>query len=91
MEGLQPLEDSVIPPAQAWQTQTSNNSDGTNQPPTNVTKLARCVKHVDTRKAGSPIRQIVYYQSGIGSTSDSTIDKTFDGATGQGMRSIPGT
>ena len=26
MEGLQPLEDSVIPPAQAWQTQPSNAS-----------------------------------------------------------------
>jgi uncharacterized protein (DUF2235 family) len=69
---------------------TWNNSDGTNQPPTNVTKLARCIKHVDARKAGSTIRQIVYYQSGIGSTSDTTIDKTFDGATGQGMRNIPG-
>lgn len=64
---------------------TWNNSDGTNQPPTNVTKLARCIKHVDNRKADNSIRQIVYYQSGIGSTSDTAIDRTFDGATGQGI------
>jgi len=63
---------------------TWENSDSTNLPPTNVTKLSRCISHEGTTDDGKKIQQIVYYQTGIGSQSDTEIDHLVDGATGKG-------
>ncbi len=48
--------------------------------PTNVTKLARAIKPVDTGK----ISQVVYYDQGVG-TEGGTVDKLLGGATGLGI------
>ncbi|TBU45101.1 hypothetical protein BD309DRAFT_860932 [Dichomitus squalens] len=48
----------------------------------NVTRIARAIKHIDDRH-GSPIHQVVFYQSGIG--TENLYDKVVDGVTGANL------
>ena len=52
------------------------------QTPSNVTRICRAVKQLDT-SGGSVVQQITYYQSGIG--SQDTEDRLVGGATGFGL------
>jgi uncharacterized protein (DUF2235 family) len=62
------------------------DSDGELQVPSNVTRICRCIKQEGKQKlTGKTIPQIIYYQSGIGSTSDSIYSKFIGGATGKGI------
>jgi uncharacterized protein (DUF2235 family) len=62
------------------------DSDGELQVPSNVTRISRAIRHEGTNKlTGKAIPQIVYYQSGIGSTADSLYGKYISGATGKGI------
>ena len=64
---------------------TWNDSDGTNQPPTNVTKIARSIAHENQNNGtGKVIPQLVYYQSGIGTKSPNDADHLYDGMFGRG-------
>jgi len=53
------------------------------QTPSNVTRIGRCVRQIDTSNASQPIQQITYYQAGIG--SQNLEDKVLGGATGFGL------
>jgi uncharacterized protein (DUF2235 family) len=59
---------------------TWNNSDARKLPLTNVARIARCVKSSD--KNGTA--QIVYYQTGIGSSGWSKMGRAIEGMTGIG-------
>jgi uncharacterized protein (DUF2235 family) len=62
------------------------DSDGEPHVPSNVTRICRCIKHEARHKrTGKTIPQIIYYQSGIGSTADSIYSKYIGGATGKGI------
>jgi uncharacterized protein (DUF2235 family) len=62
------------------------DSDGELQVPSNVTNICRAIRHEGTNKlTGKAIPQIVYYQSGIGSTADSLYGKYIGGVTGKGI------
>ena len=62
------------------------DSDGDVQVPSNVTRICRCIKHEGIHKpTGKAIPQIIYYQSGIGSTADNLYSKYIGGATGKGI------
>jgi uncharacterized protein (DUF2235 family) len=72
---------------------TWNNADGTGQVPTNVAKLARCIDneaevlHEDGKRV--LIKQIVYYQRGIGSVGGwlfGKFENAIEGATGRGTQ-----
>ena len=71
---------------------TWNNADGTGQVPTNIAKLARCIDneaevHEDGKKV--LIKQIVYYQRGIGSVGGwlfGQFENAIEGATGRGTQ-----
>ncbi|KAF2117016.1 hypothetical protein BDV96DRAFT_644453 [Lophiotrema nucula] len=52
------------------------------QTPSNVTRIGRCVKQLDTSQT-SDIQQISYYQSGLGTQNFE--DKILGGATGYGL------
>ncbi|KIX03699.1 uncharacterized protein Z518_07252 [Rhinocladiella mackenziei CBS 650.93] len=71
---------------------TWNNSDGVGQVPTNVAKLARCIDAEAEVMQGEEkvqIKQIVYYQHGIGSVAGrifGPIENAIEGATGRGVR-----
>lgn len=52
---------------------------------TNVLRLSRAINHVDDRvPSGHPISQVVFYQSGVGS-SNNLYDQIVDGATGASL------
>ena len=69
---------------------TWNNADGAGQVPTNVAKLARCIdSEAEVVEDGhkSLIKQIVYYQHGIGAAGGwifGKIENAIEGATGRG-------
>lgn len=63
-----------------WQSAVS----GKKNVPSNVTRLCRAVNSVGTDDEGSQWQQIVWYDSGIGTTSG-TLGKQIEGAIGQGM------
>ncbi|KAK5049822.1 hypothetical protein LTR84_003940 [Exophiala bonariae] len=71
---------------------TWNNADGTGQIPTNVAKLARCIDNeaaVQQNGKDVLIKQIVYYQRGIGSVGGwlfGKLENAIEGATGRGVR-----
>ncbi|KAH9936997.1 uncharacterized protein B0H18DRAFT_866901 [Fomitopsis serialis] len=50
---------------------------------TNVLRLARAVRHVDTR-VNPPVHQVVFYQSGVGSANN-FYSELVDGATGASL------
>ncbi|KAL9107745.1 MAG: hypothetical protein Q9227_007367 [Pyrenula ochraceoflavens] len=64
------------------------NSDGETQVPSNVTRICRCIRSQATLRessnADTKIPQIIYYQSGVGSTSD-VWNHIIGGATGKGI------
>jgi uncharacterized protein (DUF2235 family) len=62
------------------------DSDGEPHVPSNVTRICRCIKHEAKHQlTGKMIPQIIYYQSGIGTTGDSIYSKYIGGATGKGI------
>ncbi|KIW41405.1 uncharacterized protein PV06_06967 [Exophiala oligosperma] len=71
---------------------TWNNSDGADQVPTNVAKLARCIHpeaEVTHNGEKIEIKQVVYYQHGIGSVAGwlfGSLENAIEGATGRGIR-----
>lgn len=72
---------------------TWNNADGTGQIPTNVAKLARCIDNeAAVQQIGEDevlIKQIVYYQRGIGSVGGwlfGKLENAIEGATGRGRQ-----
>lgn len=67
---------------------TWQDSDGDYQTPSNVTRLARAIPPVgvDTSTIPhEPIPQIIFYQNGVGTGSNSLYDKFIGGATGEGL------
>ena len=62
---------------------TWNNADAGGSY-TNVVRIARAIKAVDTGAAGGVTHQIVYYHSGVGSGGD-VIDHLVGGGTGLGL------
>ncbi|KAL2432670.1 hypothetical protein ABEF95_014355 [Exophiala dermatitidis] len=70
---------------------TWKDSDGDYQTPSNVTRIARAIAPVgvDTSTGGpdqpTPIPQVVFYQNGVGTGSNSLYDKYIGGATGEGL------
>lgn len=73
---------------------TWNNSDGADQVPTNVAKLARCIHpeaEVTHNGEKIEIKQVVYYQHGIGSVAGwlfGSLENAIEGATGRGTTTI---
>lgn len=63
-----------------WQSAVS----GKKNVPSNVTRLCRAVNSVGTCQEGNQWQQIVWYDSGIGTTS-LALGKKIEGATGEGM------
>ncbi|KIX07996.1 uncharacterized protein Z518_02650 [Rhinocladiella mackenziei CBS 650.93] len=64
------------------------DSDGDYQTPSNVTRIARAIPPLGTDQSVTPHRpipQIVFYQNGIGTGSNSLYDKYVGGATGEGL------
>lgn len=71
---------------------TWQNSDGAGQVPTNVAKLARCIDseaEIMEGDAKITIKQVVYYQRGIGSVAGPVfgqLENAIEGATGRGKK-----
>ncbi|KAJ5274110.1 hypothetical protein N7478_009235 [Penicillium angulare] len=63
-----------------WQSAVS----GEKNVPSNVTRLCRAINPVGTDKAGQEWQQVVWYDSGVGTTSLS-MGTAIEGATGQGL------
>ncbi|KAJ4356011.1 uncharacterized protein N0V89_004037 [Didymosphaeria variabile] len=63
-----------------WQSAVS----GVKGSPSNITRLAQCLKRVDVDDHGKTWQQIVWYDSGVGTTS-SKIGKMVEGAVGGGL------
>ncbi|EXJ87389.1 hypothetical protein A1O3_04348 [Capronia epimyces CBS 606.96] len=67
---------------------TWQDSDGDYQTPSNVTRLARAIPPVGTDRRTTPhhaIPQVVFYQNGVGTGSNSLYDKYIGGTTGEGL------
>ncbi|EXJ83380.1 hypothetical protein A1O1_07002 [Capronia coronata CBS 617.96] len=67
---------------------TWQDSDGDYQTPSNVTRLARAIPPVGVEKTMTgdhPISQIIFYQNGVGTGSNSLYDKFVGGTTGEGL------
>jgi len=86
---LQQRRDAKLPPIRkriiiccdgTWQSAVS----GKKNVPSNVTRLCRAVNSVGTDEDGNQWQQIVWYDSGIGTTS-LALGKTIEGAIGQGL------
>lgn len=63
-----------------WQSAT----DGKESIPSNVTRLARSLARVGVDKTGKKWQQVVWYDSGVGTTSG-PLGRTLEGAVGQGL------
>lgn len=59
---------------------TLNDSIYSKRPPTNVTRLARCI--LDRTDDG--VAQTIYYQSGVGTVAGGRVSRAIDAATGRG-------
>ncbi|KAJ5946424.1 hypothetical protein N7454_003263 [Penicillium verhagenii] len=63
-----------------WQSAVS----GENHVPSNITRLCRAINPVGSDASGEVWEQIVWYDSGVGTTS-LPLSTTYEGATGQGL------
>ncbi|KAJ5939733.1 hypothetical protein N7466_002867 [Penicillium verhagenii] len=63
-----------------WQSAVS----GENNVPSNITRLCRAINPVGSDASGEVWEQIVWYDSGVGTTS-LPLSTTYEGATGQGL------
>ncbi|RMD42233.1 hypothetical protein DV735_g2881, partial [Chaetothyriales sp. CBS 134920] len=61
------------------------DSDGSVQVPSNVTRIARSIKPTARLPNGTEIAQLIFYQNGIGTGTNSAYDKYIGGVTGAGM------
>lgn len=64
------------------------DSDGDYQTPSNVTRVARAIPPIGVDKSTTPhrpIQQVIFYQNGVGTGSNSLYDKYIGGATGEGL------
>jgi hypothetical protein len=61
------------------------DSDGEYQVPSNVTRIARAITPLGKDDAGNDIPQIIFYQNGVGTGSNSLYVKYVGGATGGGL------
>ncbi|KAJ5938685.1 hypothetical protein N7466_001819 [Penicillium verhagenii] len=64
-----------------WQSSVS----GEKNVPSNVTRLCRAINPIGTDAEGNEFQQIVWYDSGIGSTSSLLLGTIHEGATGSGF------
>ena len=62
---------------------TSNDSINTSAPPTNVSRIARCIKDEDDYDNNEKVIQLVYYRSGVG-TGTSKVTNIVDSICGRG-------
>ena len=63
-----------------------DENGGDIQTPSNVSRICRCIKQSGTDEAtGQPISQIIYYNSGVGTATDSLYSRYISGATGAGI------
>lgn len=62
---------------------TENDAISSNNPLTNVARLARCLDNKDCDEELRPITQIVHYQTGVATGTDFFTNK-YDAASGRG-------
>ncbi|KAI3321794.1 peptidoglycan binding domain-containing protein [Xylariaceae sp. AK1471] len=58
---------------------------GTDQYSSNVARLSRVISRVGITSKGEKVPQVVYYQSGVGTGSLTTVNKSLQGATGKSL------
>ncbi|RMZ89606.1 hypothetical protein DV736_g3167, partial [Chaetothyriales sp. CBS 134916] len=69
----------------AMKGEDERDSDGTVQVPSNVTRIARSIRPTARLPDGTEIAQVIFYQNGLGTGTNSLYNKYIGGATGGGM------